>query len=72
MTSWQRYIIWFIIASLNLVMWFSALSLFIQCNPIYKAWELDAPGTCWEPAIQVKIGIAAGGMSASLASRNFH
>ncbi|CAK7230268.1 hypothetical protein SBRCBS47491_007529 [Sporothrix bragantina] len=64
MTAWQRYVLWFIIVSLNVVMWFSALSLFIQCNPIYKAWDLNAKGTCWDPKIQVNIGISAGAYSA--------
>lgn len=64
MTAWQRYVLWFIIVSLNIVMWFSALSLFIQCNPIQKAWDLNAAGTCWNPKIQVNIGISAGAYSA--------
>ncbi len=61
MVAWQRYLIWFIIITLNLVMWLSALSLFVQCSPVDKAWDLTAPGTCWPSFIQVDIGIAAGG-----------
>ncbi|OAA59763.1 hypothetical protein SPI_05961 [Niveomyces insectorum RCEF 264] len=66
MTGWQRYALWFIIVSLNIVMWFSALSLFIQCNPVYKAWDLSAAGSCWNPQIQVNIGISAGAYSAAM------
>ncbi len=40
-------------------MWASALSLFVQCSPIYKAWDLTAPGTCWDANIQVDIGLSA-------------
>ncbi|KAL1890726.1 hypothetical protein Sste5346_008051 [Sporothrix stenoceras] len=64
MTAWQRYVLWFIIVSLNVVMWFSALSLFIQCSPIQKAWDLNSTGTCWNPMVQVNIGISAGAYSA--------
>ncbi|ERS95314.1 uncharacterized protein SPSK_01850 [Sporothrix schenckii 1099-18] len=63
-TAWQRYVLWFVIVSLNVVMWFAGLSLFIQCSPIQKAWDLHAAGTCWKPMVQVNIGMAAGAYSA--------
>jgi len=62
MLTWQRNLIWFIIVSLNVVLWLSALSLLVQCTPIDKAWDLNAPGSCWPSFITVDIGIGAGGM----------
>ena len=61
LAKWQRIIIWFILITLNLVLWLAALSLFVQCSPIDKAWDLNISGTCWSGNIQVDIGIAAGG-----------
>jgi len=60
--AWQRAALWFIIISLNLVLWICGFSLFFQCSPARKAWDLNAPGTCWDSRVQVNIGIAAGGM----------
>ncbi len=62
MVAWQRHLIWFIIITLNVVLWLSALSLFVQCAPVSKAWDLTAAGSCWPSFISVDIGIAAGGM----------
>ncbi|KAK1750344.1 hypothetical protein QBC47DRAFT_455275 [Echria macrotheca] len=64
--TWQRAIIWFIIISLNVVMWTCAFSLFFQCNPVHKAWDLGAPGTCWPSQIQVNISIGASAYSAAM------
>ncbi|KAK3321283.1 hypothetical protein B0T19DRAFT_478417 [Cercophora scortea] len=63
---WQRAVIWFIIISLNLVLWVCGLSLFFQCSPVHKAWDLNAPGTCWDSRVQVNIGIGAGAYSAAM------
>lgn len=62
---WQRAAIWFIIVSLNLVMWICGFSLFFQCAPVYKAWDLNAPGTCMDSRIQVNISLAASGKLAA-------
>ncbi|KAH8650882.1 hypothetical protein BGZ60DRAFT_436753 [Tricladium varicosporioides] len=61
---WHMYMIWFIIISLNLVMWFCGLFQFIQCSPVEKLWDLTAPGTCWDPHIQINYAIFAGSYSA--------
>ncbi|KAK3684140.1 hypothetical protein B0T22DRAFT_354499, partial [Podospora appendiculata] len=63
---WQRAVIWSIIISLNLVFWVCGLSLFFQCSPVYKAWDLDAPGTCWDSRVQVNISIGASAYSAAM------
>lgn len=63
---WQRHALWFVITSLNVMMWVSALSLFLQCSPIEKAWDLNVNGACWSPMVQVNIGISAGAYSAAM------
>ncbi|KAK3373011.1 hypothetical protein B0T24DRAFT_527533 [Lasiosphaeria ovina] len=63
---WQRAVIWTILVSLNLVMWTCGFSLFFQCTPVQKAWNLDAPGSCWDSRVQVNIGIGAGAYSAAM------
>ena len=59
--TWQRYVIWFVIISLNVTMWFCGLSLFVQCSPVRKGWDTTTPGTCWDTHITVDIGTFAGG-----------
>ncbi|KAK0710755.1 hypothetical protein B0H67DRAFT_539651 [Lasiosphaeris hirsuta] len=64
--AWQRGVIWFVIISLNLVMWLCGLSLFFQCMPVQKVWISETPGTCWESRVQVNIGIGAGAYSSAM------
>jgi len=40
-------------------MWTCGFSLFFQCWPVSKAWDLNAPGTCWDSQVQVNISIGA-------------
>ncbi len=61
MVPWQRYLLWFILITLNVVLGLTALSLIVQCSPINKAWDLAAPGTCWPSYLQVDIGIGGSG-----------
>jgi hypothetical protein len=58
--TWQRYLLWYIIASLNLIMGLCGLFTFIQCSPVDKLWNLSTPGTCWEPTVQIRYAIFAG------------
>jgi hypothetical protein len=60
--SWQRYVVWFIIVTLNVIMWLCAIFLFVQCSPVEKAWLLSVPGTCWDSRITIGYSIFAGGM----------
>ncbi|KAK0614672.1 hypothetical protein B0T14DRAFT_487018 [Immersiella caudata] len=61
---WQRNSLWFIIISLNLVVWICGFSLFFQCSPVRKAWDFTTSGTCWSVASQANVGVAAGAYSA--------
>lgn len=45
--GWVKWLVWFIIISVNLVLGFAAAMMWIQCWPIAKLWTYDMPGTCW-------------------------
>lgn len=47
--GWMKYLIWFIIVSINVSMGLSALFGWIQCSPVAKVWDITLPGTCWSP-----------------------
>lgn len=45
--GWVKWVIWFIIISVNIVLGVSGLILWIQCWPLPKLWLPDVEGTCW-------------------------
>ncbi len=45
--SWIRWLVWFIIITVNLVLGFQAAMMFIQCWPVAKLWTPSMTGTCW-------------------------
>lgn len=57
---WQRSVLWSILISLNLVLWICGFSLFFQCSPIRKAWDVKITGTCWTANVQGNVGAVAG------------
>lgn len=58
-----RAFVWFIIISMNLLMFCDAMYSWVECQPARKHWEIFIDGTCWNPDIAVKFGIAAGAYS---------
>lgn len=60
--KWQTCVLWFIILSLNISLGLCALFLFVQCDPVEKAWNLSTPGTCWPQSVTIGFSIFAGGM----------
>lgn len=57
--DWQKWFIWFVIVTMNIVMWMCAILLFCQCQPIQKNWKKDTPGSCWESSVQDNYSIFA-------------
>ena len=55
-----RMFVWFVIVSSTLLASLSMLFLWVQCNPVAKNWQPMLPGTCWNPNVNVIIGIAGG------------
>ncbi|KAH8714089.1 hypothetical protein GQ44DRAFT_689115 [Phaeosphaeriaceae sp. PMI808] len=45
--GWMKNLIWLIILSMNIVMWLSALFVWISCTPVAKGWHPDLDGACW-------------------------
>jgi hypothetical protein len=56
----MRWLVWFIIISVNIVLGAQALIQWIQCWPVPKRW-IDMPGSCWPASvIQNYMTFAAG------------
>ncbi|KAM5355043.1 hypothetical protein ACJ41O_001689 [Fusarium nematophilum] len=63
---WHRLLLWFIIITVNIVMWLCGLFSFIQCSPVEKLWDLSMEGTCWNPHVTVNFAIFAGSYSSAM------
>lgn len=59
--TWQKWFIWFIIISMNIVMWTCGILLLVQCQPIAKNWDKEMDGMCWTSKVQDDYSIFAGG-----------
>ena len=44
---WQRFLLWFIIISLNLVFYIEIPLSFLQCAPTSHLWDPTIPAKCW-------------------------
>ncbi|KAF2009084.1 hypothetical protein BU24DRAFT_468476 [Aaosphaeria arxii CBS 175.79] len=65
-SRWQKYFICFVIITMNVAMWLTAILLFLQCRPIAKNWDKDLEGSCWKSEVQDRYSIFAGVYSAVL------
>lgn len=61
---WQKYLLWFIVVSVNLAFGTCAFVIFFWCSPPSKSWDSSIPGTCWNPRVQSSIAIFVGSYSA--------
>ncbi|KAF2476833.1 uncharacterized protein BDR25DRAFT_208769 [Lindgomyces ingoldianus] len=61
---WQRYMIWFVIGSLNVIMTLVVVLQYAQCNPVQKRWNALLPGTCYDHHIIIYYSMFAGSYSA--------
>lgn len=59
--AWERYIIWFVIVSVNVVMTLVVILQYAQCRPIEKRWNPLLPGTCYDHHIIIYYSMFAGG-----------
>ena len=71
--GWVKWLIWYIILSMNIFMGLSAMFNWIQCDPIDKAWLHTKPGKCWDPSIVPNYNLFSNGKSGAptLASWQF-
>lgn len=58
---WQVVLLWFIIFSMNSLMWLTAILTLAQCQPSAKLWDFQIKAKCWNPSIVSKFAIVAGG-----------
>ncbi|OGM46628.1 hypothetical protein ABOM_004648 [Aspergillus bombycis] len=62
---WQKAILWFIIVSMNIIMWLCAICYLLQCKPAAALWnaELMPTADCWPSYIFQTIALTAGAYS---------
>ena len=46
-TGWMRWVIWFIIISVNIVLGMSAILQWIRCVPVQRLFDWTVAGECW-------------------------
>lgn len=61
-----KYVIWFIMISMNLILTFNAILQFVWCQPAYVAWNSGQGGTCWSRDVIVSYSVAAASYSAAM------
>jgi len=58
--TWHKWAIWFIIVTMNFVMFLVAILLLAQCRPVERIWNKKVEGHCWTSVAQRHISIFAG------------
>lgn len=60
--TWMKMLIWFIIVSMNAIMWLCAISYLAQCKPAAALWnvKLMATAKCWPTNVFETIALVAG------------
>jgi YD repeat-containing protein len=60
-SDWTRWLVWFIIISVNLALGLAITFTWIQCTPVERTWKPFVPGTCWDKHVVVKFNIFTAG-----------
>lgn len=62
---WQKLVLWFIMISMNAIMWLCGICYLAQCNPTAALWNtaLMLTAQCWPVIVFENIALTAGGMS---------
>ncbi|KAJ9193981.1 hypothetical protein DTO164E3_7569 [Paecilomyces variotii] len=60
---WQVVLLWFIIFSMNSLMWLTAILTLAQCQPSAKLWDFQIKAKCWDPSIVTNFAIVSGAYS---------
>jgi hypothetical protein len=63
--TWMKVLLWFIIITMNAIMWLCAICYLIQCKPTAALWDIKlmATATCWPTIVFETIALTAGGIS---------
>ena len=60
--GWMKWVLWFIIISMNTAMGVSALLPFVNCIPVQRSWNpLITDGYCWDHQILIDYDIFSAG-----------
>lgn len=57
-----KVLVWFILVSMSIAMWATAIITWLHCTPVSKIWEVELEGTCWPAQIVPDYNIASSGM----------
>jgi hypothetical protein len=63
---WQKIILWFIICSMNVILWITAIFLFTSCSPVERIFDPKAPGKCLNTGMIMSYNKFASGTCCSL------
>ncbi|KAK1753918.1 hypothetical protein QBC47DRAFT_302551 [Echria macrotheca] len=59
-----RWILWFVIVTLNIVSGLDAMMPWVACKPLVKSWSPEVDGTCMDRDVLTNLGYASGAYSA--------
>jgi hypothetical protein len=65
MPKGYRWLLWFIIITVNITMGLNATFLWARCSPPEKTWNIYIEGTCWAPHVYTTYGMFAAGYAAA-------
>lgn len=65
-TGWMRYVVWFIIITINITLGMSALLSWVQCRPLSAGWDPLVVGQCWEKDVMKNYNIFSGAYSGAM------
>jgi hypothetical protein len=57
---WQKKLLWFIIVTVQLTFYATAVITLVQCDPIQKLWDMALPGKCWDNRIVIYYSMFVG------------
>ncbi|MBE3046855.1 hypothetical protein IMZ48_30870 [Candidatus Bathyarchaeota archaeon] len=57
-----RWLIWFIIVSVNIILYVAAILMWVQCTPIEKTYTPWLEGDCWDPQVIIVYNSFTAGM----------
>jgi len=58
--GWMKYLIWFLLITMNIFLGLSAVFNFAQCVPIQKVWNPTLSGRCWPTKTLVAYHVFSG------------
>ncbi len=65
--GWTKRFVWFIIASMNIVFFLSALFPWVSCTPLHAAWTFSVQDKkCWDQNVSFHMNLFSGAYSAAM------